>query len=107
VFYNRKITKNGDKTIKSKDIKVGDLLILDQKCRIPADIIILISPKDTFIKTDQLDGESDLKKRKALKYTYSSTNCELLLLDAKLNYDFPSNKLYEFKGIYIIRHRII
>ena len=50
-------------------IKSGD--------RIPADMITLYSDDDQgtlFLKTDQLDGETDWKLRKAVKNTQSIVN---------------------------------
>lgn len=58
--------------LKSKDLKVGDILILKSGDRIPADMITLYSDNDQgtlFLKTDQLDGETDWKLRKAVKIT--------------------------------------
>ena len=64
--------------IKSKDLKVGDLLKIKQNDRIPADCIILQSSNNQiFIKTDQLDGETDWKLRKPVKLIqqiYSNIN---------------------------------
>ena len=68
---------------KSKDIRVGDILKLEKNQRVPADVVILQSnvsesvvsaqgdgsgksqqpANETFIRTDQLDGETDWKLR--------------------------------------------
>jgi phospholipid-translocating ATPase len=68
---------------KSRDIKVGDVLKLEKNQRVPADVVILQSnvsdsamvgleqgdviastpANETFIRTDQLDGETDWKLR--------------------------------------------
>ncbi|KAA8910994.1 P-type ATPase-like protein [Sphaerosporella brunnea] len=64
-------------TKKSRDLKVGDILVLKKDQRVPADVVILKSisneieggedENDTsgeaFIRTDQLDGETDWKLR--------------------------------------------
>lgn len=45
--------------IKSKDLKVGDIVKVEGGARIPADMIALYSDGDQgtfFLKTDQLDG---------------------------------------------------
>jgi phospholipid-translocating ATPase len=45
--------------MKSKDLKIGDIVILRKNDRIPADMLILYSDNDQgtlFLKTDQLDG---------------------------------------------------
>eukprot|EP00917_Polyrhabdina_sp_WS-2016_P000212 GHVP01000407.1.p1 GENE.GHVP01000407.1~~GHVP01000407.1.p1 ORF type:complete len:1022 (-),score=188.44 GHVP01000407.1:2354-5419(-) len=50
--------------IKSASLKVGDFIWINKNERIPADIILLYTPeKNIFIRTDQLDGETDWKVR--------------------------------------------
>jgi phospholipid-translocating ATPase len=96
-----KITSNGKVRISSADIRVGDIIELEQNSRAPADMIILKSTDDNqvFIRTDQLDGETDWKLRKCLpclrKYDYN----DILLLDAYLYVDPPSRAIYEFNGV--------
>lgn len=44
---------------KSKDLKIGDVVVLTKGDRIPADMITLYSDNEQgtlFLKTDQLDG---------------------------------------------------
>jgi phospholipid-translocating ATPase len=58
--------------VKSKDLKIGDIVILNKGDRVPADMVTLYSDNDQgslFLKTDQLDGETDWKLRKAIKKT--------------------------------------
>lgn len=65
----------GFKWIKSKDLIVGDIVKIVGGDRIPADMITLHSDGDQgtlFLKTDQLDGETDWKLRKAVKMVQSS-----------------------------------
>lgn len=60
---------------KSRDLKVADILVLKRDQRVPADVVILktISSEsseeapsgEAFIRTDQLDGETDWKLRLA------------------------------------------
>ena len=51
--------------IPASKIKVGDLIIITKNTRIPADLVLLKSYKnrEVFIRTDQLDGETDWKIR--------------------------------------------
>ena len=45
--------------VKSKDLKIGDLVVINSGDRIPADLLTLYSDNEQgtlFIKTDQLDG---------------------------------------------------
>lgn len=60
-------------------MKVGDIVVVKSGDRIPADMITLYSDDDQgtlFLKTDQLDGETDWKLRKAVKMTQSMVKSE-------------------------------
>jgi phospholipid-translocating ATPase len=63
------LKKDGSWSTKaSKSIKVGDILKIHQNSRFPADCILLYTTErqgTVFIRTDQLDGETDWKLRKA------------------------------------------
>jgi phospholipid-translocating ATPase len=68
-----KITVNeGRVPVESADIEVGDLIIIEKDKRVPADVVLLRTTEKTgacFIRTDQLDGETDWKLRIAMPYT--------------------------------------
>lgn len=73
------VRPTGFQKIKSKDLKVGDIVKVVGGDRIPADMVTLYSDGDQgtlFLKTDQLDGETDWKLRKAVKMVYSSIKAE-------------------------------
>lgn len=58
--------------INAKDIKVGQILRIKHNQRVPADMLLLHTTETSgsiFIRTDQLDGETDWKLRKPLSYT--------------------------------------
>lgn len=58
--------------ITSAEIKVGQIIKVVQNQRIPADLILFKTTEasgSVFIKTDQLDGETDWKLRKAIPFT--------------------------------------
>lgn len=61
------LNPNGnDIFVQAQDLKVGNLVKLHKDQRIPADMILLQSSEHTgesFIRTDQLDGETDWKLR--------------------------------------------
>lgn len=53
-------------------MKVGQIIKVNQNERIPADLILLYTTEKSgsvFIRTDQLDGETDWKLRKAVTFT--------------------------------------
>ncbi len=68
------VEKSGRREILSKDMKVGHIIEINSNQRIPADCIILSTSDEdgtVFIRTDQLDGETDWKLRKAVKFTHN------------------------------------
>lgn len=75
------------RTIPSSSIRVGDIVLLDKNMRVPADVVLLrTSDSDSgscFIRTDQLDGETDWKLKIALELTQNLPNgdSDLLKLD--------------------------
>jgi phospholipid-translocating ATPase len=95
---------------KSRDLKVGDILVLKKDQRVPADVVILKSisneieateeSNDTsgeaFIRTDQLDGETDWKLRIAppLSQGLPATKYDTLRITASP----PSKEVNTFVG---------
>ena len=56
-------------TIGAKDIRVGHILKIKHNQRLPADMLLLYTTEPSgsiFLRTDQLDGETDWKLRKPL-----------------------------------------
>ena len=63
--YER-LTESGFIITEAADIQVGHFVKVNANSRIPADMILLRTTNDTgasFIRTDQLDGETDWKLR--------------------------------------------
>ena len=55
--------------VKAKDIKIGDIIQVNADERIPADLICLYTTDTNglcYIRTDQLDGETDWKIRRSI-----------------------------------------
>lgn len=81
------------RSVPSSSIRVGDLVLLDKNQRVPADLILLRTSDSSgtcFIRTDQLDGETDWKLRVAVPATQKlPSDQELLNLDAEI-YGAPS-----------------
>jgi phospholipid-translocating ATPase len=86
-----------------KKLEVGDVVLLRDDEQVPADIVIL-STSDAdgicYVETKNLDGETNLKVRKALKAT-SGINSEEDLEHAKFMMDIepPHANLYPFNGL--------
>ena len=89
-------------SVRSRDLKVGDLIKVVKNQRIPADIMLLRTGDGTgeaFIRTDQLDGETDWKLRTALGITESPTEDEALLgHDFSITAEPPMKDIDQFSG---------
>ena len=76
------------RSVPSSSIRVGDLVVLEKNQRLPADLILLRTSDSSgtcFIRTDQLDGETDWKLRVAVPATQKlPSDQELLNLDAEI-----------------------
>ena len=76
------------RSVPSSSIRVGDLVVLEKNQRLPADLILLRTSDSSgtcFIRTDQLDGETDWKLRVAVPATQKlPSEQELLNLDAEI-----------------------
>jgi phospholipid-translocating ATPase len=74
--------------VPSSSIRVGDLVLLEKNQRVPADLVLLRTSDSSgtcFIRTDQLDGETDWKLRVAVPATQKlPSDQELLNLDAEI-----------------------
>ena len=90
------------KAIRSRDLKVGDLIKVYKDQRVPADIMLLRTGDGTgeaFIRTDQLDGETDWKLRTSLGVTQTlSDDNALLSQDFTLVAEPPMRDIHKFSG---------
>jgi len=81
-------TSTPTRAIPSSRLRVGDLLFLEKNQRIPADVVLLRTSDVSgtcFIRTDQLDGETDWKLKVAVPSCQKVENDgELLKLDAEI-----------------------
>jgi phospholipid-translocating ATPase len=89
-------------------VKIGDFLEIKKDERIPADMIVLKSSGESgtlFIRTDQLDGETDWKLRKAPVSTQKLKIEDLFNLIGYITLDAPSTFIYEFDGVLNIKNK--
>ena len=87
--------------VKSKNIKIGDILEIDEKNRTPADIVLLSynSTKNyCFIDTSNLDGEKTLKPKISVLESNISESEIVQLKDIQLEYWENDENLSNFKG---------
>jgi phospholipid-translocating ATPase len=97
----RKVTASGLVNVKSSRIKVGDLIEIKANQRIPADMVLLKTSDPTgsvFIRTDQLDGETDWKLRKASITCQRLETEALVALSAEVLCEQPHINIYSFIG---------
>ena len=89
--------------IKSKDIRIGDIIIIHKDQRIPADMLLLKSfeqNESCFIKTDQLDGETDWKLRKAPSSSQKLKEHYISQMNCFIDVEPPRKEIYEFQGLF-------
>ncbi|WVQ83216.1 hypothetical protein IAT38_005355 [Cryptococcus sp. DSM 104549] len=86
-----------------KKLEVGDLVLLRDNEQVPADIIVLSTSNDDglcFIETKNLDGETNLKIRRALKATASiSSEEDLEHAHFVVDSEPPHANLYTYNGV--------
>src|SRR5690606_34330965 len=103
----KKVTPNGYVDIPASEIKVGDLLQIHANERIPADMILLHTTDKShsiFLRTDQLDGETDWKLRKPVDMTQKIGDPFRMYSDSSYVYaDPPSKQIYYFKGNFVMQ----
>jgi phospholipid-translocating ATPase len=89
------------KKISAANIKVGDIIKICQNERVPADLVLLQTTEKSgsvFIRTDQLDGETDWKLRKAIAMTQKCQN--LMSVSGEIVANPPNKLIYDFKGYF-------
>jgi len=86
-------------------LKVGQLIKIHHNERLPADLILLYTTEKqgtVFIRTDQLDGETDWKLWRAVGSVQRKNDPEAIVqLDGEVVANPPSNMIYEFEGKFI------
>lgn len=104
-----RITSTGKVSIPASKIKVGHMIEIKAGERIPADMILLTTSEESgtvFIRTDQLDGETDWKLRRAVAYTqelqlkWNSSMENLASCDAMIVGEQPDKNIYKFVGTF-------
>lgn len=86
--------------VPSKDVRVGDVLVLVENDEVPCDCVVLSSSDpngNAYIQTTNLDGESNLKVRTALSQT-KDLNSDALIGEFKGTVECaaPNEHIYQF-----------
>ncbi|EJW73946.1 macrophage MHC receptor, partial [Wuchereria bancrofti] len=99
-----KLTSQGIDYISSSNIKVGDLLIIQKDKRVPADVVLLRTTEKSgasFIRTDQLDGETDWKLRIAVPVTQNlASDQDIFDLNLEIYAEKPQKDIHDFVGTF-------
>ena len=101
------------KPVSSADLKEGDIIEIDAGSRLPADCLLLWTNDPShavFIKTDQLDGETDWKLRNPVISTQKAVQTggigTLFYLQGYLKSEQASDQMYDYKGTWISENGI-
>ncbi|XP_070237127.1 probable phospholipid-transporting ATPase IIA isoform X3 [Bos mutus] len=101
--YSR-LTARGTVKVKSSSIQVGDLIIVEKNQRVPADMIFLRTSEKNgscFLRTDQLDGETDWKLRLPVACTQRlPTAADLLQIRSYVYAEEPNIDIHNFVGTF-------
>ena len=99
------LKKRKVKLVHSRKLKVGDIIEINSLERIPADLLLLHTTEkggQVFLRTDQLDGETDWKLRQAINFTqdYYNTQNTFYDIDGTVIYNKPDCDIYNFNGVF-------
>lgn len=114
------------RSVPSSKLKVGDIVLLEKNMRVPADMALLRTSETVatsasieldrqepeqpsasqdddnsgscFVRTDQLDGETDWKLRLAVNATQGMSDSQLLEMSGELYADPPIKDIHTFVG---------
>lgn len=94
--------ENSKESIPASDIRVGDMIEVSHNERIPADMLLIYTTDQAgtiFLRTDQLDGETDWKLRKPIQLCQKSFKDLNKPGEFKFVIEEPHKAIYEFKGL--------
>jgi len=88
----------------SSSLRVGNIIKIHHNERVPADCLFLYTTEKNhsiFIRTDQLDGETDWKLRIPVTHTQNCQNpTDIINSGGKIVANPPTPFIYDFKGVY-------
>lgn len=90
--------------VPSSKLRVGDIIIVEKDERVPADLVLLRTSDKSggvFIRTDQLDGETDWKLRLSIPATQKLANDnDLFYINASVYIEKPQKDIHSFIGTF-------
>ncbi|KAL3319476.1 ATP synthase subunit 9 [Cichlidogyrus casuarinus] len=103
------VTADKSGHVTAAQIKLGDLLWIHKDQRVPADLVLLYTTERNgacFIRTDQLDGETDWKLRHAVPFTQhllannNENTDDLFTTLATVYAEKPNQSIHSFEGTF-------
>ena len=89
--------------VKSKRLEVGDILAVKNKETFPCDLLVLSTSSlagKCYVMTANLDGETNLKPKLAVRQTRKYMNLSLLKkLSGQIECQNPTPDLFSFNGL--------
>lgn len=101
------IRRGTDMVIAAQQIMVGDIVRVQCEEEFPCDMCLLRSSDEkglAYIQTANLDGETGLKTRVALKETRNLNQQEIHYLKAVIECAPPNDEIYKFDASLQLRH---
>ncbi|EPT26927.1 cation-transporting atpase family protein [Toxoplasma gondii TgCatPRC2] len=102
----KRLTPEGTKDVMAAKIEVGDIIQIEANQRVPADVVFLRTTDKSgscFIRTDQLDGETDWKLRRAVHCTQRlSSPGDLCRATGWCHVEAPRQDIDEFTGKFVL-----
>jgi phospholipid-transporting ATPase len=98
------VLKDGElKKIKTSNVKIGDIVYVERDEAFPADLICLASHREDgacYVQTANLDGESNLKCKFAVRDTQNLREdpAAMATVKAKMKVEIPNPRLDKFNG---------
>ncbi|XP_071957427.1 probable phospholipid-transporting ATPase IIB isoform X2 [Antedon mediterranea] len=100
----KKLTRKGVVEVPSSEIQVSDLIYVEKNQRVPADMIFMRTTEKNgscFIRTDQLDGETDWKLRLAVSQCQALPKDEDMFdIEAHVFAEKPQKAIHNFVGTF-------
>eukprot|EP01006_Ploeotia_vitrea_P021670 TRINITY_DN54101_c0_g1_i1.p1 TRINITY_DN54101_c0_g1~~TRINITY_DN54101_c0_g1_i1.p1 ORF type:complete len:1157 (+),score=117.86 TRINITY_DN54101_c0_g1_i1:36-3506(+) len=94
-----------------KELAVGNVVKVFKGREFPADLILLSSSDEegtAYVETSNLDGETNLKRKRALDGTLKySSESSLSSLQGEIHCEGPNRRLYEFTGTLTTDHKTL
>jgi phospholipid-translocating ATPase len=102
--YLRLMRDGNTEAVPASKLRVGDFIVVEKDQRVPADLVLIRTTERSgacFVRTDQLDGETDWKLRLAVPATQKlAQDKDLYDIQASLYVEKPQRDIHSFIGTF-------